>query len=305
MEHVRFKNYRNGIEVAGNLFLPPKFEQSSKYPAIIVTHPGGVKEQTAGMYAEKLAALGHVTLAYDASYQGESGGTPRYLDDPFFRSDDNSVAADYLLGLKYVDEDKLGILGICAGGGNAVNTACGDHRLRCVATVSAFNVGAGVRATLEDASLEQIDQVILASNKARAIEAHGSPSEYSTYVPSTEEEAKASGSTMMYEAWEYYRTPRGEHKNAPNKVDFSSYMDMYRYDAFVAVPWILTQRLLMIAGSKAESLVFSEQCIAAARCPKELYLIDGATHVDLYDKPQYTAQVLQKLDSFYGEHLGQ
>ena len=138
---VRFVNYRNGIELAGNLFLPSDFDEQHKYPAIIVTHPGGgVKEQTAGFYAEELSKLGYITLAYDASYQGESGGTPRYLADPFFRSDDNSVAADYLLGLPYVEEEELGILGICAGGGNAVNTACGDHRLRCVATVSAMNV---------------------------------------------------------------------------------------------------------------------------------------------------------------------
>ena len=129
--------------------------------------------------------------------------------------------------------------------------------------------------------MEQINEAILASNKARTIEAHGGPSEYSTYVPSTEEEAKTSGSVMMYEAWEYYRTPRGEHPNSPNKVDVSSYMDIFRYDAFVAVPWILTQPLLMIAGSKAETLIFSQQGIEAAHCPKELYLIDGATQVDL------------------------
>ena len=109
---------------------------------------------------------------------------------------------------------------------------------------------------------------------------------------------------MMYEAWEYYRTPRGEHPNSPNKVDVSSYMDIFRYDAFVAVPWILTQPLLMIAGSKAETLIFSQQCIEAAQCPKELYLIDGATHVDLYDKPQCTPPVLKKLGEFFGQHIG-
>ena len=305
MDKVKFKNYRTGIELSGNLYLPDNFDSTKKYPAIVVTHPGGgVKEQTAGMYAEKLSKLGYVTLAYDATYQGESGGEPRYIDNPFQRSEDNSVAADYLSGLDFVDEDKLGILGICAGGGHAVNCASTDHRFRAVATVSAFNVGPAFRMTLNLDDMDALDKAVLASNKAREIEAHGGPASYGTYVPATEEDAKASGSTMMYEAWEYYRTPRGACPTATNQIDVSSFMDMWRYDAFAPVHDMLTQPLLMIAGSKAESLMFSEDCIAKARCPKELFLIDGATHVDLYDKEQYVPQVVEKLGSFYGEHIG-
>ena len=301
MKAVEFKNYRNNIVLAGNLFCPDDFSEDKKYPAIVVTHPGGgVKEQTAGTYAERLSKFGFVTLAFDASHQGESGGDPHFVDDPFARVEDISVAADYMLNLPFVDEDKLGLLGICAGGGHAVNAACGDHRYRAVATVSAMDVGAAFRAGLTP---ETVDELLLASAKERTKEARGEQGAYMTYIPDTKEAAEATGSVMLQEAFDYYMTERGCYKTAQNKLTLSSAMNLYRYSAYEPVGLLLTQPLLMIAGSIAETKVFSEQGVALSNGPKELYLVEGATHVSLYDKEEHLVQALDKLNDFYRTNL--
>ena len=235
-------------------------------------------------------------IIYNASHQGESGGDPHFVDDPFARVEDISVAADYVLNLSYVDEDKLGLLGICAGGGHAVNAACGDHRFRAVATISAMDVGTAFRAGLTP---ESVDEILLASAKERTKEARGEEGAYMTYIPDTKEAAEASGSVMLMEAFDYYKTERGFYKTAQNKLTLSSAMNLYRYNAFEPVSLLLTQPLLMIAGSNAETRGFSEQGVALSNGPKELYLVEGATHVGLYDIEEYVVQVVEKLNDFY------
>lgn len=301
MKSVEFKNYRNNIVLAGNVYFPDNFSEDKKYPAIVITHPGGgVKEQTAGTYADRLSKLGFVTLAFDASHQGESGGEPHFVDDPFARVEDISVAADYMLNLPYVDEDKLGLLGICAGGGHAVNAACGDHRFRAVATISAMDVGTAFRAGLTP---ENVDEMLLASAKERTKEARGEEGALMTYIPDTKEAAEASGSVMLLEAYDYYKTERGFYKTAQNKLTLSSAMNLYRYNAFEPVSLLLTQPLLMIAGSDAETRAFSENGVALSNGPKELFLVEGATHVALYDIEKYVSQVVDKLEEFYKNNL--
>ena len=301
MNNVTYTNYRNNITMSGNLYFPENFNENKKYTTIVVVHPGGgVKEQTAGLYAERLAELGYVTLAFDASYQGESGGTPRYLDSPFNRVDDISVSVDYLASLSFVDVNKIGVLGICAGGGHAINAATADHRMRAVATVSAMDVGAAFRAGLTS---ETVDAILLEAGKQRTIEANGGDVRYMNYIPDTKEEADASGVVMLQEAYDYYRTPRGQHENAKNILLYSSMLDLYRFSAFEPISQLLTQPLLMIAGSKADTLGFSEQGITLSNGPKELYLIDGATHVALYDEKKYVDQAIEKLDSFFEVNL--
>src|SRR5690606_31425104 len=140
MKSVTFRN--RTWDVAANLHLPKDFDESGKYAAIVCVHPGSsCKGQTAGIYAEKLAEQGFVAIAFDASFQGESGGEPRYIEDPATRVEDVRCAVDYLTTLPYVDEDRIGVLGVCAGGGYAVNAAMTEHRIKAVGTVVAANIG--------------------------------------------------------------------------------------------------------------------------------------------------------------------
>jgi len=180
---VTFKN--NGIDMAGHLYLPKNFSESAKYPAIISVHPGGgVKEQTAGLYARKLAEQGFVALAFDASHQGASGGMPRLLDDPMRRVADIYSAVDYLTALRYVDASRIGALGICAGSGTAVKAASMERRIKSIATVSAVDVGAATRKGW-DGKAPQADQIAMLNSvaKQRSAEAAGAAPAYVNYVP--------------------------------------------------------------------------------------------------------------------------
>lgn len=164
MEHVTFKN--DSILMSGNLYLPEGFDAAKKYKAITVVHPGGgVKEQVSGLYAKKMSELGCVALAFDASHQGESGGEPRYLENPYERVNDVRASVDYLASLAYVDADKIGCIGICAGGGYSVNAACTEHRIRAIATVSAMDVGDSYRNSYP---YEEVDSVLLEAGKQRS-----------------------------------------------------------------------------------------------------------------------------------------
>ncbi|KAM0283907.1 hypothetical protein ACHAQH_002289 [Verticillium albo-atrum] len=156
---------KGSIKLAGLLFKPASL--TSKIPGIVIVHPtGGVKEQTVSIYAKKLSDKGHVTICFDASHQGESDGLPRYLEDPAARVSDASAVADYLQGLDYVDPNRIGIVGICAGGGYATAAATADYRFKALAVVSPVNMGLGVRlgsrgdddAAQKVALLEQVAQ---------------------------------------------------------------------------------------------------------------------------------------------------
>src|SRR5688572_10456353 len=181
---VKFKN--NDITMAGNIYLPAGFDKNKKYPTIVVVHPGGgVKEQTAGLYSQKLAESGFVALAFDASYQGESGGEPRFLDNPMNRVGDIYSAIDYLVTLPYVDANRIGALGICAGSGATVKAAMTERRIKSLATVSAVDVGAAARKGW-DGKASASDQIatLEAVAKQRTAEAKGTAP---VYVPRSEE----------------------------------------------------------------------------------------------------------------------
>ncbi|WP_253724164.1 alpha/beta hydrolase [Burkholderia multivorans] len=150
MQKVNFRNLNGqGITMAAVIHVPAGFDSNAKYPAVVVAHPGGgVKEQTAGLYAQKLAEHGLVAIAFDASYQGESSGEPRQLENPYIRTEDVSAVIDYLTTLPYVDADRIGAMGICAGGGYAANAAINDRRIKALGTVSAVNIGSMFRKRL-------------------------------------------------------------------------------------------------------------------------------------------------------------
>jgi fermentation-respiration switch protein FrsA (DUF1100 family) len=281
MQSVEFPN--SGIPMAGNIFTPADFDRQQRYPAIVVVHPGGgVKEQTAGVYAERLAEQGFVTLAFDASHQGASGGLPRYLDDPMRGVGDIYSAVDFLTSLAYVDPARIGALGISAGSGAAVKAASTERRIRALATVSAVDVGASFRKGWEGRAPES-DQIatLEAVAKQRTAETAGAAPSYLPYVPQLGDKTAPRD---LQEAADYYLTPRGQHPNAPNKMLLESASYMVSFTGFDRVETFLTQPVMIIVGSEAGSLWHSQELHAKAAGPKDFFIVEGATHMDLYDK---------------------
>ena len=299
VQSIYFNN--NDIRMAGNIYLPKGFDPKQKYAAIVSVHPGGgVKEQTAGLYAQRLAEQGFVALAFDASHQGASGGMPRFLDDPMKRVADIYSAVDYLTSLRYVDAGRIGALGICAGSGTTVKAVSNERRIKALATVSAVDVGAATRRGWDGKALE-VDQIatLEAVAKQRTAEAAGAAPVYVSYVPSLDDKTAPRD---LQEAANYYLTPRGQHPNAPNKMLLTSVSHLVAFHGFDQVETMLTQPLLVIAGSEAGSLWHSHELHAKAAGPKELFIIDGATHMDLYDGAGVTV-AMEKLTPFFKRSL--
>ena len=293
-------------QVVGNLFLPPGFDDSTKYAAIVVTHPfGGVKEQTADLYADRLAELGFIALAYDASHYGESGGEPRLYEVPGDRVEDIRCAVDYLSNHPQVDENRVGALGICAGGGYTVNAAQTELRIKAVATVSAFDVGSARREGVPRGLItyEQRVQRLEEIGAQRTREARGEPLRLINFVPASADEITADTPELYREGYDHYCTPRAQHPNAPGKYVFTSLGLQMAFFPFEQVETISPRPLLMIAGSGADTMYFSQEAIEKAKQPNELFIIPGATHIDLYDKPEYVPQVVAKLNDFYSKNL--
>lgn len=299
VEKVTFPNRH--ITIVANIYFPKDFDKTKKYPAIVVGHPyGGVKEQTSGLYAEKLAENGFIALAYDASYQGESGGEPRLLEDPEVRTEDYRAAADYITTREFVDINKVGVLGICGGGGFAIHAAQTEHRFKAVATISMVDGGDlrrnGMNGSLTATIQQRLDEVA----KQRIIEANGGPVRYNNYVANTKEDLPAKANVMYTEGYEYYRVTH-KHERSPNKYIFTSLDKLINFTALDHVELISPRPLLVIAGNKADSYYFSQQAYDKAKEPREIYTVDGATHIDLYWKPEYVSQVVTKLTDFYNK----
>jgi len=302
MQAVEFKN--GDITMAGNVFVPADFDANRTYPTIVVVHPGGgVKEQTAGVYAQRLADQGFVTLAFDASYQGASGGEPRFLDNPMNRVGDIYSALVYLTTLPYVDESNIGILGICAGGGITIKASTTDPRIKSVATVSGVDTGAvASRGWNGDSNISQADQQanLQATAAQRTAEAAGAEPVYVPYVPAV---GDTSAPLDLQEAADYYLTDRGQYPSAPNKMLMSGQIYAAGFNGFDRIDTLLTQPLLVVAGSDAGSLWHSEELYSrAASTQKELAIIPGATHMDLYDGPGVD-QSMQHLAPFFTDTL--
>jgi len=268
------------ITLAGHLYIPDGAVVAGSRPAIIVGHPGsGVKEQAAGLYASRLAGQGFVTLTFDAAYQGESGGEPRGLEDPAHRVEDLKAAVSYLTTRPEADADRLGALGICASGGYVLPATGSDHRIRAVATVSAVDI-------------------------ARTVAAHGEKPPVLTLFPDTIEQARALGGEHGADGFEYYRTPRAQHPRSASFFDWTSIDKMATFDAFAPVPLIGQRPLLMSVGTRAVTSWMSVEAYQRATGSKELHWIDGASHVDLYDKERYVGPSVEKLTAFFTENLG-
>jgi fermentation-respiration switch protein FrsA (DUF1100 family) len=282
------------MKMAGNMHLPEDFSKDRRYTTIVCVHPaGGVKEQTAGHYAAKLADEGFVALAY------ESSGEPRQEEDPYARVEDVRAAVAYLATVEFVDQQRICVLGICSGGGYAINAAMTDPRIKAVGTVSAINLGAMYRAGYEGtvADMSQAFTLLEMATKARSAEARGERSAMLPFAPQKCEEGQAPD---YFEAWEYYHTPRAQHSNAPSIVPMHSLARLVGYDAFHLAEQLLTQPLRLIAGGRAGSLWFSQDAFRRAGSrDKSLDIVEGATHIATYDTPEYVKQALAHLVPLY------
>jgi uncharacterized protein len=294
----------NGIKIAANVYTPANFNSNKKYPAIIVAHPnGGVKEQTAGLYAQNLAEQGYITIAADAAYQGASGGEPRHTDNPAFRTEDIHGMADFISQYKGVDANRIGVLGICGGGGYTLKASQSDKRLKAVATLSMFNSGEVRRNGFQNSGLNTIQERLKQASDARAQEAAGGKILYSGVANITDEEIAKTSTDLYREGYiYYYRT--NAHPNSTFLYLTSSLLDLMTWDAAENMD-LINQPLLMMAGSKADTKYMTDEAFPKAinAKEKELFLIDGATHIQTYWKPGYVNQAVTKLVEFYSKNL--
>ncbi|MET0904513.1 MAG: alpha/beta hydrolase [Tardiphaga sp.] len=306
MQRISFKN--RGNDVVGNLHLPPDFDAAESYAALVLATPGSsVKEQIGAIYASRMAAHGFVALTFDPSHQGESGGEPRDLEDPAVRAEDIRCAVDHLMTLPYVDETRVGLLGICAGGGYAIHAALTEHRFRAIGTVVANDIGRTFRNMPPAGDVLGILQDL---GRQRTAEARGAELRRDPWIPDSLAAAREAGITdqEVLEAIEFYRESPYRHPNSTNRLLFTSYSQILAFDAFGLVPDLLVQPLQVIVGGRrgntgqyeAGHLLFD----LSPASDKDIFVIEGAGHYDLYYKPEYVDQAIGRLAPFFARHLG-
>ncbi|SNT43472.1 hypothetical protein SAMN05421812_1064 [Asanoa hainanensis] len=290
-----------GITLAGHLYTPSG-DTGRPRAGIVVGHPAsGVKEQAAGAYAVRLAEAGFVALTFDAAHQGASGGEPRGLEDPAQRIEDLKAAVSYLTTRAEVDRERIGALGICASGGYVIPAAAADHRIRAVATVSAADIGRQFRVGADGTQDPAVLQALLdAAAEARTAEAAGAAPRMFDLFPATEEEARSAGQ-HVFDGWEYYRTDRAQHPASAKQFTVSSIDRIATFDPFTHIGLIAPRPLLMVVGTRAVTAWMSQHAFENAGGPKRLHWIEGASHVDLYDR--YVPQAAMELAAFFTENL--
>ena len=292
------------ITIVANVYTPANYDASKKYPAVVIAHPnGGVKEQVAGLYAQRLAEQGYITITADAAYQGGSGGEPRNVDKPANRIEDVHAMADFISQYKGVDTSRLGLLGICGGGGYSLKAAQSDKRFKAIATVSMFNSGVVRRNGFMNSQFSTIQQRLKEASDARTQEAAGGTIMYVGDTQLTDKQIAALPFDLYREGFEYYGKTHA-HPNSTFKYTKSSLMDLMTFDASTNMD-LINQPLLMIAGSKADSFYMTDDAFNKATNAKnkELFLINGATHIETYWKPDYVSQAVNKLVNFYQTNL--
>uniref|UniRef100_A0A9E7ZTY4 Alpha/beta hydrolase n=1 Tax=Bosea sp. NBC_00436 TaxID=2969620 RepID=A0A9E7ZTY4_9HYPH len=297
---VTFRN-RYGITLSGDLYLP-KSRPDSRLAALAVGGPfGAVKEQSSGLYAQTMAERGFVALAFDASFTGESGGEPRNVASPDINTEDFSAAVDFLGLHPSVDRERIGVIGICGWGGMALNAVAVDKRVKAVVASTMYDMTRVMSKGYNDSvTLEQRTQTLEQLSRQRWEDAaKGSPAYQPPY-----NDLKGGEAQFLVDYHDYYRTPRGYHARAVNsghswtRTTPLSFMNM---PLLTYIKEISPRPVLLIHGEKAHSRYFSETAYAAAAEPKELMIIPGASHVDLYDKLDVIP--FDKLASFFGQHL--
>lgn len=303
---VKYTQHQTGINVVANVYTPAGYDPQKKYPVIVVAHPnGGVKEQVSGLYAQKLAEQGYITIAFDAAYQGGSGGTPRYTDKPQNRIEDIRAAADFITQYAGADASRLGLLGVCGGGGYSIKAAQTDKRFRSIATISMFNTGDARRNGYMRSQKDSIQERLARAAEARTLEARTGEVQYTPEFGAgmTPEQVAAIEVDLYRQGYEYYADTH-YHPNSKTNSTVSSLADLMEFDVNTNVD-LINQPLLMIAGEKADSLYMTEEVFANATGTdnKELFRVPGATHIETYWKPEYVKQISEKLTDFFDRNL--
>ena len=305
VQKVNFKNQYQ-MNVSGNLFIPKNVDAKTKSPAIVVGHPmGAVKEQSANLYATKMAEKGFVTLSLDLSFWGESEGLPRNAVSPDIYAEDFSAAVDFLGTRPFVDKERIGALGICGSGSFVISAAKIDPRMKAIATVSMYDMGAANRNGLKHGqTLEQRKETIAQAAQQRYVEFTGGET---LYTSGTVHQLDENTHPIQREFYDFYRTPRGEYTPAssskaltthPTLTSNIKFMNFYPFND---IETISPRPMLFIAGADAHSREFSEEAYKLAGQPKELVIIPGAGHVDLYDRVDLIP--FDKLASFFQSNL--
>lgn len=306
VQPIHFQN-QNNLTIAGNLFTLSNLSASANAPAIVVGHPmGATKEQSANLYATKLAEQGFVTVSLDLPHWGSSGGEPRNGVAPDEYAEAYSAAVDYLgTQVGPVDRGRIGALGVCGSGGFVISAAKIDSRIRAVATSSMYDMGSVNRDGLQQSqSAEQRRGVVARSSAARWSEAEGGEAEVDGGTPT---EITADSPAVSVEFFDFYRTSRGEFTpegmdpNRTTKPTVSSNVKFLNFYPFNDIDTISPRPLLFVAGDQAHSLYFSEDAYARAAEPKELFLVPRAGHVDLYDRVELIP--FDKFTEFFGANL--
>lgn len=301
VQKVSFKN-RYGILLTGDLYIPKK-KPAGKQPAIAVSGPfGAVKEQASGLYAQTMAERGFITLAFDPSYTGESGGEPRHVASPDINTEDFSAAVDFLSNQKEIDPEKIGIIGICGFGGMGLNAAAMDTRIKATVASTMYDMSRvnanGYFDAMDEAARYELRQTL---NKQRTADFRNG-----IYAPGAGLPDKLTGEEPRFvrEYWDYYKTPRGFHKRAINsngnwnQTSALSFMNM----PILAYSHEIQNAVLLIHGENAHSRYFSEDAFKKLKGEnKELLIIQGANHVDLYDNLEKIP--FDKMEKFFRANL--
>ncbi|KAH6625105.1 Alpha/Beta hydrolase protein [Boeremia exigua] len=293
---------KGSLHLAGILHSPPI--STGRSPAVVVVHPGGgVKEQAANHYAQRISQEGFVSVAFDALYQGSSEGLPRFLEDPDSRTSDVSAVVSYLQSLDNVDPDAIAVVGICAGGGYSIAAATVDHRIKAVAAVSLVNIGDSSRlgwlnnlnhsdalAVLDDAQARLQDMAVSGNNT------------FLPYIPTPAPDTPRD----LVDAYDYYRTPRGYYNTSQNIMHGSSTPLLMRFDAWQWVDRYLNQPTLLIAGTDADSRWQTDKVferIQNTNSNATRLLVPGGRHMDFYDREEYVGPTLSNITAFLKLHL--
>lgn len=306
IQHVTYRNL--GWDSAADLYLPAGFDPNKTYPAIVSTHPiGSCKEQTSGnIYARQLADAGFIVLAFDASFQGASGGEPRFMEDPAIRVSDIRYAIDYLVSLPYVDANRIGAIGVCGGGAYTVSAAMTDRRIKALTSITGVNFGRLMREGFSQFNpLAALD----AMAAQRTAEAQGAARHVINYLPDSVEAGKQAGLTDIdvLEATDYYKSARGQQPNGATSGLFSFNSAAMAWDAFAHAETLLTQPLLVVIGDKPGAFGAYrdgwEIYGRAASQAKQIFVAEGWSHYDLYDLPEPVSLAMAQVVPFFKQHL--
>ena len=309
IQTVSIQNHDMAWAISALVLTPANFDESKTYPTMISVHPfGSCKEQTSSsVYGKALAEAGYVVIAFDASYQGQSGGTPRFIENPSQRVEDISHVIDYAVTLPYVDNERIGSIGVCGGGAYVFNSALTEKRVKAVVGITPVNLGRLFREAFTEFNPLGALEAMAAQRNAEAL---GGDLQVNELLPPSIEFARDNGLTErdVFEATDYYKTPRGQSEGGATRMLFSHAQKTLTWDAFAFAETLMTQPMMAVIGQKVGAF-------GAYRDGKEIYgksfaskdrqlvELEDWSHYDLYDNPEPVALAMQQILPFLTKHL--